>query len=217
MMGHSQADKAATHDRIVAVAAKKFRERGLAGVGIAEVMTEAGVTVGGFYKHFEDREQLVAEALVASFAQYHLVGGGLSLPEDIIQYLSSDHRDAPGSGCGTGAMLGEMVHASKSVKKVYTSQIKESITLLAAELKEKSADKKRATALLLMCTLLGAINLSRAVDEPVLSEEILQSVRSQLVRLISGPVKSDSTFVKPKRIRQVQKNHHQRPPGSVKL
>ena len=62
-MGHSTAEKAKTHKRIVAIAAKRFREKGLAGFGIAELMKEAGLTVGGFYKHFDSRDDLVAEAV----------------------------------------------------------------------------------------------------------------------------------------------------------
>ena len=62
-MGHSRAEKAKTHKRIVAIASKRFREEGLAGVGIADLMKEAGLTVGGFYKHFDSRDDLVAEAV----------------------------------------------------------------------------------------------------------------------------------------------------------
>jgi TetR/AcrR family transcriptional repressor of nem operon len=66
-MGYSKSDKAETHTRIVKVAAKRFRELGLEGIGVADVMREAGVTVGGFYKHFGSRDELVVEALAAAF------------------------------------------------------------------------------------------------------------------------------------------------------
>jgi TetR/AcrR family transcriptional repressor of nem operon len=66
-MGYSKNDKAQTHTRIVKVAAKRFRERGLEGIGVADVMKEAGVTVGGFYKHFGSRDELVVEALATAF------------------------------------------------------------------------------------------------------------------------------------------------------
>src|SRR6476620_10123915 len=66
-MGYSKSDKAETHSRIVRVAAKRFRERGLEGIGVADVMKEAGVTVGGFYKHFDSRDELVVEALATAF------------------------------------------------------------------------------------------------------------------------------------------------------
>ena len=66
-MGYSQAQKEKTHKRIVAIASKRFREKGLAGFGIAELMNEAGLTVGGFYMHFESRDERVAEALSDAF------------------------------------------------------------------------------------------------------------------------------------------------------
>ena len=66
-MGHSKADKAKTHKRIVKIASKRFREDGLAGVGIADVMKEAGLTVGGFHKHFDSRDDLMAEAVSSAF------------------------------------------------------------------------------------------------------------------------------------------------------
>ena len=66
-MGYSKKDKAETHTRIVTVAAKRFRELGLEGIGVADVMKEAGVTVGGFYKHFDSRDELVVEALATAF------------------------------------------------------------------------------------------------------------------------------------------------------
>ena len=69
-MGYSQVQKEKTHKRIVAIASKRFREKGLAGFGIAELMKEAGLTVGGFYKHFESRDELVAEALGDAFGTW---------------------------------------------------------------------------------------------------------------------------------------------------
>jgi TetR/AcrR family transcriptional repressor of nem operon len=65
-MGHCKVKKAKTHKHIVAIASKRFREKGLTGVGIAELMKQAGLTVGGFYKHFESRDDLVAEALISA-------------------------------------------------------------------------------------------------------------------------------------------------------
>src|SRR4030081_3323740 len=99
-MGHSKAGKAETHKRIVAIASKRFRENGLAGVGIAELMKEAGLTVGGFYKHFKSREALVGEAVGSALVTWKrqvdaAASGGpavtyASLVDD---YLSEAHRN----------------------------------------------------------------------------------------------------------------------------
>src|ERR1700733_9916236 len=103
-MANSKRDKQTTHERIISVAAKRFRERGLEGIGVADVMKEAGVTVGGFYKHFGSRDELVVEALATAFKdldvwEQHTTGMGQLLQN----YLTEAHRDAPGTGCAMGA------------------------------------------------------------------------------------------------------------------
>src|SRR3981189_2330760 len=103
-MGHSRADKNKTHKRIVKIAARRFREDGLAGVGIAELMKEAGLTVGGFYKHFDSRDDLVAEAVSSAFGGWDrrmdaAASGGapVSYAKLIDDYLNEAHRDDPGT------------------------------------------------------------------------------------------------------------------------
>src|SRR5580693_7986695 len=115
--------KADTHAKILKVAAKRFRELGLDGIGVADVMKQAGVTVGAFYKHFKSRDELVVEALGTAF-------------QDVDAW-------------------------------------------------EENADK-RGRSLLILSALLGAINLSRAVSDPILSREILDRVRQQLVGDLKG-------------------------------
>src|SRR5579859_6875101 len=99
-MGYSKSDKAETHTRIVSVAAKRFREFRLEGIGVADVMKEAGVTVGAFYKHFDSRDELVVEALAAAF---HVLERWEehtdTLTKALKNYFSEEHRDAPGTGC----------------------------------------------------------------------------------------------------------------------
>jgi TetR/AcrR family transcriptional repressor of nem operon len=116
-VGHSKRDKQTTHERIVSVAAKRFRERGLEGIGVADVMKEAGVTVGGFYKHFGSRDELVVEALATAFKDVDVWEEHTSDMEQLLQnYLTEAHRDAPGTGCAMGALLGDMTRGSKSAR-----------------------------------------------------------------------------------------------------
>jgi len=188
-MGHSKRDKQTTHERIVRVAAKRFRERGLEGIGVADVMKEAGVTVGGFYKHFGSRDELVVEALAAAFKdidvwEEHAEG----LPQLLQNYLTEAHRDAPGSGCAMGALLGDMTRGSKSARTVYTARVKRSLAFFSALLPSSQRSDKRGRALLILSALLGALNLSRAVSDLNLSREILHRVREELI----GWVKSES-------------------------
>src|ERR1700676_2327679 len=121
-MGYSKSDKAETHTRIVKVAAKRFRELGIEGIGVADVMKEAGVTVGGFYKHFESRDELVVEALATAFQDLDRWEEHTDTLTKLLEnYLSEEHRDAPGTGCGLGGGLGDMSRGSRSWRAVYTA------------------------------------------------------------------------------------------------
>src|ERR1700746_1769186 len=127
-MGYSKKDKAETHSRIVSVAAKRFRELGLEGIELAYVMKEAGVTVAGFYNHFDSRDELVVEALATAFQDLDRWEEHTdTLTKAVENYLSEETRDAPGAGCALGALLGDMSRASRSVKAVYTARLKRSL------------------------------------------------------------------------------------------
>ena len=121
-MGYSQAQKEKTHKRIVAIASKRFREKGLAGFGIAELMKEAGLTVGGFYKHFDSRDELVAEALSDAFGVWQRQkaatassGRPLSFEKLIDDYVSDVHRRNPGAGCAFSALAPEIARATSGL------------------------------------------------------------------------------------------------------
>jgi len=166
------------------VAAKRFRERGLEGIGVADVMKEAGVTVGGFYKHFDSRDELVVEALATAFQdldrwEEHTE----TLTKALENYLSEEHRDAPGAGCALGALLGDMSRASRSAKAVYTARLKRTLAHSTGLVPPNGNSDRRARAILTISAMLGAINLSRAVSDPNLSREILQRTRDELISL----------------------------------
>src|SRR5580700_4031010 len=184
-MGYSKSDKAETHTRIVKVAAKRFRELGLEGIGVADVMKEAGVTVGGFYKHFGSRDELVVEALATAFKDLDVWEEHTADMAHLLQnYLTEAHRDAPGTGCAMGALVGDMTRGSKSARALYTARVKRSLAFFSALLPSNRRPDKRGRALLILSALLGALNLSRAVSDPNLSQEILQGVRDELMGLI---------------------------------
>src|ERR1700733_13155103 len=110
VMGHSKRDKAASHDRIVEIAAARIRESGTEGPGVAEIMKAAGLTHGGFYKHFDSRDDLVAEAVEEAVAQSRegfaavVDGAADPLAAFVDWYLSPAHRDQPGTGCAVVAL-----------------------------------------------------------------------------------------------------------------
>src|SRR5260370_19595848 len=184
-MGYSKSDKAETHTRIVRVAAKRFRERGLEGIGVADVMKEAGVTVGGFYKHFGSRDEVVVEALATACKDLDVWEEHTADMAQLLQnYLTEAHRDAPGTGCAMGALLGDMTRGRKSARVLYTTRVKRTLAFSSALLPSSQGGNKRGRALLILSALLGAINLSRAVSDPNLSRELLQGVRGEFIGLL---------------------------------
>ena len=189
-MGHSRAEKAKTHKRIVAIASKRFREEGLAGVGIADLMKEAGLTVGGFYKHFNSRDDLVAEAVGSALGAWKrqvdaaASGGPPVTYESLVDdYLSEAHRDQPGTGCPVVALAGDIARSDKRTRVLVTQETQESIQLLATLLPDASEKDKgtaRSLAILTYCALVGAIGVARAVSDEQLSREILKTLAVRL-------------------------------------
>ena len=189
-MGHSKVEMAKTHKRIVAIASKRFREKGLVGIGIADLMKEAGLTVGGFYKHFKSRDALVAEAVGSALGTWKdrldaaAAGGPPVRYESLIDdYLSEVHRDHPGTGCPVGALAGDIARSDKRTRAVVTRQIRDNIELLATLIRdtnEKDKGAARSQAILTYCALVGAIGVARAVSDEHLSREILKTVAQLL-------------------------------------
>ena len=189
-MGHSRAEKAKTHKRIVAIASKRFREEGLAGVGIADLMKEAGLTVGGFYKHFDSRDDLMAEAVGSALGAWKrqvdaaASGGPPVTYESLVDdYLSEAHRDQPGTGCPVVALAGDIARSDKRTRVLVTQETQESIQLLATLLPDASEKDKgtaRSRAILTYCALVGAIGVARAVSDEQLSREILKTLAVRL-------------------------------------
>jgi TetR/AcrR family transcriptional repressor of nem operon len=191
-MGHSRAEKAKTHKRIVSIASKKFREEGLAGVGIAELMKQAGLTVGGFYKHFDSRDDLVAEAVSSSFGGWKRRvdaaksgGPSVSLAKLIDDYLNEEHRDNPGTGCAFSALAPEIARSDKRTRSLTSEQVRNDVQLIATLLPGKDKRTARSRAILIVGALVGAMSLARAVSDEALSREILETVGKLLKNFAS--------------------------------
>ena len=182
-MGYSKTQKAKTHERIVKLASKRFREEGLAGIGIAELMKEAGLTVGGFYKHFDSRDDLVAEAVNSAFGGWErrveaAKSGGppVSYEKLIDDYLNKAHRDSPGTGCAFSALAPEIARSGKRTRALTSEQVRNDIQLIAALHRAKDKRTARSRAILTFSALVGAMALARAVSDEALSREILETV-----------------------------------------
>jgi TetR/AcrR family transcriptional regulator, transcriptional repressor for nem operon len=189
MPRHSREEKAASHERIVDIAATRIREAGTTAPSVAEIMQAAGLTHGGFYKHFDSRDDLVAAALDRTFAESQegaaavLDGAEDPLAAFVDWYVSAEHRDDPGSGCSVVALGGEIARAEARLRGAYTSQVRRYLAQLEQLLGERDPDtdagpETRREAIALLSTLVGAVLVARAVDDPALSDEIIEDVRA---------------------------------------
>ena len=193
-MSRSQADKAIIHEQIVNLAAVRLREVGLNGIGVVDLMKEAGRTGGGFYKHFESREKLVEEVLTSVFAKrtqalqtYAESATPRSLGDLVDSYLSERHRNDPGSGCALAALMNDVARSSDSIRELYTREAENELAVLTRLMNDSEPSEQRAQALMTMCTLVGAIGLSRAVSDDKLAKELLD-VSKTLIKSLGVPL-----------------------------
>ncbi|MGZ6638433.1 MAG: TetR/AcrR family transcriptional regulator [Solirubrobacteraceae bacterium] len=180
-MRHSKEDKAASHERIVAIAAARIRESGTEQPGVAEIMRAAGLTHGGFYKHFGSRDELIAEAVERALADSEprlveiAAGAEDPLAAFADAYLSTAHRDDPASGCGVAALGTDMPRVGGPAQEAYRAQVERYLAHLEPLLGGGDAARRRATATL--SAMVGAVMIARALGPTLGSDEILRDVR----------------------------------------
>jgi TetR/AcrR family transcriptional repressor of nem operon len=186
-MGHSQADKAASRERILEAAAQQISERGLDSVAVAELMQNAGLTKGAFYGHFESRDEMIAEAARRAMQKGHskvdpLFAGkrppGLERLVDV--WLDPNHVDNLGSGCGICSLAGEARYAGPQVQQVVAEQFNANVEQIALAL----GDEKNATAraIAILTAIVGAVSMARAVGDPALAKAILGNTRAFILK-----------------------------------
>jgi TetR/AcrR family transcriptional repressor of nem operon len=184
-MGHSQKDKEKNHAQIVEIAARKMRESGTEGPGVAEIMKTAGLTHGGFYKHFDSRDDLVAEAVEAAVAQSRagfaevVEGADDPLAAFVDWYLSPAHRDEPGTGCAVVALGADAARADERVRATYAGQVERYVAQMEELLGGEGEDVRRR-AIGAVSEMVGAVLIARAVGDAELSEEILAAARTDV-------------------------------------
>lgn len=174
-MRMSQEEKTRSHARIVASASRLFRERGLEGASVADVMQDSGMTHGGFYKHFASKDALVERALEDAFAKF--VGGLEGDPAEAAfttfrrLYLSKDHLAQPGRGCPVAALGVDIARGSTALKAAFGAGVRRMVDAIAGG-RKGSPSARRTAALRDFSMLVGAMVIARASDE-ALAEEIL--------------------------------------------
>lgn len=184
-MRYSKEHKQETHERIVKKASVRLREKGAHGVGVADLMKEAGLTHGGFYAHFDSREALVIEAFGYAMdrALDHWRNMTADIPPEkrlstiIDTYVSATHRDDPGRGCAVPSLGAEIARESAKTRKAFAAKLDQMIELMADQIPDVPRKAARRQAIGTMATMMGALLMSRVAGSGELSDEILASGR----------------------------------------
>jgi AcrR family transcriptional regulator len=175
-MRYDKGHKEASRQRIMDVAAERFRADGIAASGLARIMSDAGLTNGAFYPHFQSKADLVRESLAAAMDEQTRVlrdmirEGGLEAV--IAGYLSPEHRDNPEAGCTLAALLPELARQPPETRQVYMDRLLAAVREMASALPAQAGDRE-AAAIGIYATLIGTLQLARAVNGTPLSDRVL--------------------------------------------
>ena len=191
-----QGRKEASHERILEAAARAIRRSGYDGVGVADIMKEAGLTHGGFYAHFDSRDAMLAEAADRAGAESVAAQEQLAAsaaPEDALRtlvkaYLSREQVERAETGCPIAALGSEMPRQAPEVRRAATRRIKEFIDLVGRHSSNWGQPGGHEHALATTATMVGALVLARAVDDPILSDSMLEAARQSLTGSSSSAV-----------------------------
>jgi TetR/AcrR family transcriptional repressor of nem operon len=188
-MRYSKEHKQETHARIVKKASVRLREKGAHGIGVADLMKEAGLTHGGFYAHFDSREALVIEAFAYAMDRSterwrQLAGQGA--PEDglsniVNAYLSAQHRDNPGQGCAVPALGAEIARESPKTRKAFAAKLEQMIDMMSGQFTATPEKTGRKQAMAALATMMGTIVLARVAGSGELSDDLLGAGREAVV------------------------------------
>ena len=205
-MRYSKEHKLETHARIVKKASVRLREKGAHGVGVADLMKEAGLTHGGFYAHFDSREALVIEAFTDAMDRATERWRKLAeqTPPDkrlaaiVKSYLTPLHRDDPGHGCAIPTLGAEIARESPRTRKAFAAKLEQMIDLFAAQIPEVSRKAARKRAMSVIATMMGTLVLARVAGTGDFSDEILGAGRDAVLDRATPP-KSGAKKSRPKK------------------
>lgn len=187
----TKAQVEANRAHIVETASTLFRERGYDGVGVAELMATAGLTHGGFYRHFGSKAELMAEAAACGIAKTQSLIADVNIGNFIKHYLSHEHRDDRSGGCTLAALGGDAARQPDAVKKTFATGLESLLADVLGDGGERSAEAlwgTRARAIDTIAHALGALVLSRACpDDSPLADEILDTCRTAILESRSAP------------------------------
>jgi TetR/AcrR family transcriptional repressor of nem operon len=188
-MRYSREHKLETHARIVKKASVRLREKGAHGVGVADLMKEAGLTHGGFYAHFDSREALVIEAF--AYAMDRSTERWRKLAEEIPpekrlativnSYLTPVHRDDPGHGCAVPTLGAEIARESPRTRRAFAAKLEQMVDMLAEQIPDVPVKAARKQAMAAVATMMGTLVLARIAGNGEFSDEILGAGRDAVL------------------------------------
>jgi len=183
--------KEATRRRIVESAGRRFKRDGIDGSGIATLMADAGLTNGAFYAHFDSKDDLIATAVADQLREQaeHLRAlppGKAGVEEFVRWYLSAEHRDGPEEGCPSAALLDEIGRAQSTTRRVFTEGLLVSNEELATRVAAEDPQSVQAQVLSVFALLVGTVQLSRALDDRQLADEVLERGIENALALLSA-------------------------------
>lgn len=189
-MRYDPEHKTRTRDRIVRNAARQLRAEGLSGSGVASVMKASGLTVGGFYKHFHSKDELVADAIAQGFAEFDDKANSilLDVPQEdrwkemVRRYLSLEHCDHPEIGCPVAALAPEIARAEVSVRQRAADLIQERKDQLLQMMPGATATERERNFFILLSAMAGAISVARIHPEAADRQKILREMQDHLLR-----------------------------------
>ena len=184
-MRYSREHKLETHARIVKKASVRIREKGAHGIGVADLMKDAGLTHGGFYAHFDSREALVIEAFAYAMDRSterwrklaETVPPEKRLATIVESYLTPLHRDDPGHGCAVPTLGAEIARESPKTRKAFAAKLEQMVDMLAEQIPDVPRKAARKQALATLSTMVGALVLARIAGTGEFSDEILGAGR----------------------------------------
>jgi TetR/AcrR family transcriptional repressor of nem operon len=183
----SREQAAKNREHVIETASRLFREKGYSGIGVADLMKEAGLTHGGFYGNFASKEELMAAACTHAFdtaaarwADMLARDPDTALAQIVSTYLSRKHVEHPGKGCTVAALGGELARMSEPVRAITSAGVRAQIDALAPLMEGGSAHEQRRAAMVAYAAMVGALMLARAVDDAALGDEIMDAVRDRI-------------------------------------
>jgi TetR/AcrR family transcriptional repressor of nem operon len=194
-MRYSREHKLETHARIVKRASVRLREKGAHGIGVADLMKDAGLTHGGFYAHFDSREALVIEAFAyamdRSTERWRKLGE--QTPPDkrlaaiVDSYLTTVHRDDPGHGCAVPTLGAEIARESPKTRKAFAAKLEQMVDMIAEQIPALPRKTTRKQAMATLATMMGTLVLARIAGNGEFSDEILAAGREAVLDRAAAP------------------------------